>query len=144
MINKFYKYLDLEILGRIMSFIRPYKKIFVYTLILTVILGFIAPVRPYMIKIMVDDFVPTKDKQQLLNFSIYLVLLLLGESVMQYFQIYLANLLGQDIIKDLRVKLYNKELTIKSFLFRQNPNRYSHHKGCFRYRDHSGCVSPEG
>ena len=104
-----------------MSFIRPYKKIFVYTLILTVILGFIAPVRPYMIKIMVDDFVPTKDKQQLLNFSIYLVLLLLGESVMQYFQIYLANLLGQNIIRDLRIKLYKKILRLNLSYFDKTP-----------------------
>lgn len=104
-----------------MSFARPYKQLFIITLLFTVILGFIAPVRPYLIKIMVDDFIPTNDKQQLLNYSIFLILLLLGESVMQYFQIYLANLLGQNIIKDLRVKLYNKILRLNLAYFDKTP-----------------------
>lgn len=121
MIKRFYKYFDLDILARIMQFARPYKKLLIYTLLFTVILGFIAPVRPYIIKIMVDDFIPTKDKQKLLEYSIFLVSLLLFESIMQYFQIYLANLLGQDIIRDLRVKLYKKILRLNLAYFDKTP-----------------------
>ena len=104
-----------------MQFARPYKKIFIATLTLTIILGFIAPVRPIIIKIMVDDFIPNKDKQKLLEYSLFLITLLLGESLLQYFQIYLANLLGQNIIRDLRVKLYKKILRLNLTYFDKTP-----------------------
>ena len=73
MFKRFYKYLDLDSLTRIMQFARPYKKLLIVTLLLTIILGFIAPVRPIIIKIMVDEFIPNKDKQKLLEYSIFLV-----------------------------------------------------------------------
>jgi ATP-binding cassette subfamily B protein len=120
-IKRFYKYLDLEILGRMMTYVKPYKRLFNITLIFTVILGFMAPVRPYMIKIMVDDFIPVKDKHQLFLYSIYLVLLLITESILQYFQIYMANLLGQNIIKDLRTNLYRKILRLNLAFFDKTP-----------------------
>lgn len=121
MFKQFYKYLDLDSLARIMQFARPYKKLFIVTLSLTIILGFIAPVRPIIIKIMVDEFIPNKDKQKLLEYSIFLISLLLGESLLQYFQIYLANLLGQNIIRDLRVKLYKKILRLNLAYFDKTP-----------------------
>lgn len=121
MIKRLQKYLDLELLRRILSFAGPYKSVFYLTFTITVILGLAAPIRPYLIKIMVDDFVPSHDTESLLRYSIILVLILLAESLAQYFQIYFANLLGQSIIRDLRVKLYRKLIHFKLSFFDKTP-----------------------
>ena len=91
MINRLLKYLDITLLKRILAFTKPYKKIFSITLVLIVIMGLLAPVRPYLIKYMVDEFIPTKNKEMLYNFAILLVAILIFESLLQYAQIYLAN-----------------------------------------------------
>lgn len=121
MIKKLYTYFDLDILKRLLSYAKPYKKLFYTTLIFTIILGFIAPIRPILIKVMVDDFIPAKDKKMLLEYALILVALLIGESVLQYFQLYLANLLGQNIIRDLRVQLYNKIIRLNLAYFDKTP-----------------------
>ena len=121
MIKRLAKYLDLELLWRILKFAKPYTSIFYFTLTITIVIGLLAPIRPYLIKVMVDDFVPSQDTASLLNYSIILVLILLAESLMQYYQIYFANLLGQNIIRDLRLKLYKTLIHFKLSFFDKTP-----------------------
>jgi ATP-binding cassette subfamily B protein len=121
MIKRLRKYLDLELLWRIMSFAKPYKNLFYITLAITIAIGLAAPIRPYLIKVMVDDFIPTHDSESLLRYAIILVLILLAESLAQYFQIFFANLLGQNIIRDLRVTLYKKLIHFNLSFFDRTP-----------------------
>jgi ATP-binding cassette subfamily B multidrug efflux pump len=115
------KYLDLDLLWRLLRFAAPYKSLFYFTLFITITLGLIAPVRPYMIKLMVDRFIPDGDTAGLLRYTFFLVLILLGESIFQYLQIFYANLLGQNIIRDLRVKLYQRLIRFKLAYFDKTP-----------------------
>ena len=121
MIKRLGKYLDLDLLWRILKFAGPYKSIFYFTLSITIIIGLLAPVRPYLIKVMVDEFIPSQDTAKLLQYSIILVLILLAESLIQYYQIYFANLLGQNIIRDLRLKLYKTVIHFKLSFFDKTP-----------------------
>lgn len=121
MIERIRKYLDLELLWRILRFAIPYKTVFYFTFAVTIALGLLAPVRPYLIKLMVDNFIPTSDTDNLLKYAIFLVLILMGESLMQYLQIYYANLLGQNIIRDLRVELYRRMIRFKLSFFDKTP-----------------------
>lgn len=121
MIKRLRKYLDLELLWRILKFAKPYKATFYFTLSITIVIGLLAPVRPYLIKVMVDEFIPSQDTTKLLHYSVILVLILLVESLMQYYQIYFANLLGQNIIRDLRLKLYKTLIHFKLSFFDKTP-----------------------
>ena len=121
MIKRLGKYLDLELLWRIMRFAKPYKSTFYFTLSITIVIGLLAPIRPYLIKVMVDEFIPSQDTAKLLEYAIILVLILLVESLMQYYQIYFANLLGQNIIRDLRLKLYKTLIHFKLSFFDKTP-----------------------
>ena len=51
------KAVDLNLLRRVMTFIRPYKVIFALTLVLTILLGFLAPIRPVLIQHAIDDHI---------------------------------------------------------------------------------------
>lgn len=112
---------DLKQLRKILKFIKPYKLIFYTALFLTIILSVLGTVRPLLIRYVIDYFVLIPNAEQLLNFTIILCALLFIESLVQFFFIYGANYLGQNIIRDLRVRLYKHILSFKLQYFDKTP-----------------------
>lgn len=112
---------DLKQLRKILRFIKPYRLIFYTALLLTIVLSFLGTARPLLIKYVIDNFVLSPNGEQLLNFTIILCVLLFIESLVQFLFIYGANYLGQNIIRDLRVRLYKHILSFKLKYFDQTP-----------------------
>ena len=68
---------------------------------------------PYLLKIVIDDYITPKDYDGLVFFSLLMLLSLILEVVFQFIFIYYANWLGQMIVKDLRVELFQKLIRFK-------------------------------
>ena len=115
------KAFDFSLLKKIMTYIKPYKSIFLWALFLTVALSGLATVRPILIKSAIDNYILKFDKEGLLMISGLLLLFLLLEAVFQYLFIYMANYLGQSIIKDLRDNLFNHLMKFKLAYFDKTP-----------------------
>lgn len=115
------KAFDLKLLGKILKFIKPYKLIFYTALLLTVVLSVLTTARPILIEYVIDNFVSTPNAAQLLNYTLLLFGLLFFESIVNFFFIYAANHLGQNIIRDIRVRLYKHILSFKLKYFDQTP-----------------------
>ena len=115
------KALDLPLLWRILSYSRPYKLRFNLTLSLTLALAIIGPLRPYVVKVTVDDYIMKFDYEGLLNMTLLMVALIVIEAIFQFVQVYSANWLGQTIIKDLRLKIYSKIIRFKLKYFDNTP-----------------------
>ena len=115
------KAFDFGLLKKIMTYIKPYKSIFLWALFLTVSLSALAIVRPILIKSAIDDYILQNDKEGLLIISGFLLLFLPLEALFQFLFIYMANYLGQSIIKDLRDKLFNHLLKFKLTYFDKTP-----------------------
>lgn len=115
--NKF----DLFLLGRVLRLAKPYRKIFAAAGILAVVLAPIAIMRPYLIKVMVDDYVFKFDVAGMTTVAMIIIGLLLLEVVLRYFFIYSTNLLGQSVIRDLRVKVFKHILSLKLTYFDTTP-----------------------
>lgn len=111
------KAFDFPILKRIYSFTKPYKREFWISVVLTLVLAGVSPVRPILVQYTVDHFILHPDKEGLLRMTLLMIGLLLLQSVVHYFHSYITNWLGQVIIKDLRVKLFNhiSRLRLKYF-----------------------------
>ncbi len=112
---------DFKLFKRTFAFARPYKKTVALTAFLTVIVAFLAPLRPLLIQYTVDEYVVQFDVKGLTNMTLLLIGLLLTEACFQYLQTYLANWLGQTVIKDLRLKTYEKIVGFKTQYFDVNP-----------------------
>lgn len=107
------KALDLPILKRVLSFVKPYKGIFYLTAFLTVVVAFAAPIRPMLIRRIVDNELLNGDLEGLWNMTMLLIAVLIAEAIIQFFQSYLTSWLGQTVIKDLRTQLYRKVLNFR-------------------------------
>ncbi len=115
------KAFDLKLLAKVMRYIGPYKAIFYGAFALTVVLSALTTARPILIEYIIDHFISTPDARQLLNYTLLLFGLLLVESLVNFLFIYSANYLGQNIIRDIRVKLYRHILSFKLKYFDQTP-----------------------
>lgn len=100
------KALDLDILARVMKYVRPYKKRFFFTFFLTICLAALSPLRPLLIQYTFDNYIVIPDANGLFMMTLIIIGVLLLESITYYFYTYSANWLGQTVIKDLRLQLY--------------------------------------
>ncbi len=116
------KIFDLKLLRKLMVYIRPHKVVFYVALTLTVVLAGLTTARPLIIQYTVDEFViKVQDADKLLLFTLVLIGLLLLETLVQFVFIYLANQLGQSIIRDLRKDLYRKVNSFRLAFFDRRP-----------------------
>lgn len=119
--NKRKSNLDLALLGWVLGKARPYKTLFIWTLFLAVILAPISTIRPYLIKEMVDGYIMVSDLDGLQIMVLIYIGFVLANSILRYFFIYSAALLGQSVIKDLRIQVYRKISGYKLRFFDQTP-----------------------
>lgn len=111
---------DTKLFKRVFKYVSPYNKAFYFTSLLVILLAILAPLRPYFIQLIIDEKVKAADTQGVLNITLLLVGIMLLEAILQFYQTYLANWLGQNIIKDIRVQLYKHILSFKLKYFDKN------------------------
>ena len=88
---------------------------------LTIVIGIIGPVRPLLVAWAIDDHIAIGDYTGLLNITIILIILITISGVFQYAHTYLSGWLGQYIIKDIRVRLYEHLLKMQLKFFDKTP-----------------------
>ena len=115
------KIFDLEILKRLFQFIKPYNVKF-YSLVLTIMLGAaLAPALPLLIRQTIDGPVSAGNYTGLAKMMALMIGFLVLQSLIQFTNTYLAGWLGQNIISDIRVKLYHKILHLRLKFFDDTP-----------------------
>jgi ATP-binding cassette subfamily B multidrug efflux pump len=112
---------NVHLLKRVFQYVKPYRIIFIYSIILTILLAVIAPVRPFIIKYTLDNYILTGHYNGLVQMTILMVLLLVLQSVIQYSHTLLTNTLGQSAIKDLRIAVFNHITTLRLQYFDRTP-----------------------
>ncbi|HRH62407.1 MAG TPA: ABC transporter ATP-binding protein [Bacteroidia bacterium] len=108
---------DFKLFLRILSYTKPYRSLFFGTLGLTILIALISPIRPWLVQFTLDHYILKPDANRLLQMTLVMFALLILEAVLQFFDTYLANLLGQCVIKDMRVQLYKHLLNFKLTYF---------------------------
>ncbi len=119
--NKTDKLVDYHLLKRIFLLAMPFKKIFYLCIVLSIILAFIAPLRPILISYAINHYIFNHQIDGLLFISIVLIALLLVETIVRYFFTYQTEWLGQTVIKNLRVKIYHHIINLRLRFFDQTP-----------------------
>ncbi|MDQ6763116.1 MAG: ABC transporter ATP-binding protein/permease, partial [Bacteroidota bacterium] len=115
------KLLDFSLLRKVFAFAAPYKKKFYISIILSVGLAIISPLRPYFIQYTVNHFIKDKDVHWLVLITIIQIGMLLIETALRFYFGFLTSWLGQTVVKDLRVTVYKKILNYNLAQFDKTP-----------------------
>jgi ATP-binding cassette subfamily B multidrug efflux pump len=120
------KAVDMGLLRRVMTFVNPYRVTFYLTMLVTVLLGFMAPLRPFLTQIAIDDYIfndtlpPAESSAGLLHLILLIIGILFIEAVMQFLNVYYASWLGQTVTIDLRAKVYKHITAFRLKYFDKN------------------------
>lgn len=112
---------DFRLLRRVYALAKPYKVKLFIAILLTVMMAFLGPFRPYLIQYTLDHYVANSDMRGLIGMSIFIFVLLLIQSLFQVWSTILTNFLGQQVIKDLRTGLYNYLSRLKLTFYDRTP-----------------------
>jgi ATP-binding cassette subfamily B protein len=115
------KAFDYVLFKRIFSYTKPYNKLFVSTILATVILAFVSPIRPILIQYAFDHYIVSYNMKGLINLSLLMIVLLIAESILQFYSSYFTNVLGQNVIRDMRSQLLRHINTFRLRYFDKNP-----------------------
>ncbi len=115
------KAFDSGILRRIYKYLAPYKKTFYLSVLLTIVLATLAPLRPYMVQYTIDHFILEQDAQGLLYMVGLMFIVLAVQTLVQYYHTVLTNWLGQLAILDLRKLVFSHLLSLRLKYFDHTP-----------------------
>ena len=110
-------FFDLKLFSKLMVFVKPYNKIYYFVLTSAILLAGFSSLTPYLLKITVDDFIRMMDYNGMVFMIGMMLVTLFSEVVFQFLFVYFANLLGQNVIQDLRVVLFRKIVGFKMAYF---------------------------
>ena len=111
------KAFDTRLFKRILKYTKPYQFRFNGVIIFAISLSVFAALRPYLLKQTVDGYISNQDQQGLLLYVVLMGIVLLLEVFSQFFFVFWANWLGQDIVKDIRIKLFQHILSFRMKYF---------------------------
>ena len=101
------KVYNIELFKRLLEYVKSYNNIFIVSVFSVVGLSVFGALRPVVLKKIVDENLTQSSYDFFLEYILLMALLLVMEVLSNYSFIYNAGFLGQSVVKDIRVKLFN-------------------------------------
>ncbi len=125
-------FFDFALLRRVFHYAKPYRKKFYWSVVLAIVLALMTPIRPLMIKITVDEYIGGDKNatffngkfglaEMLVMITLIQVGLIILETALRFLFSFLTALLGQSVVKDLRVATYKKIMGLNLSQFDTTP-----------------------
>ena len=115
------KVLDKKIARRLLTYVRPYRKLFILAVFITILLAVLSPLRPILFQYMLDNQVVAGDYSGLRMMVLLVTGLIISEALVMYANTYLTNWLGQSIIRDIRNQVFSHILKLRLKYFDNTP-----------------------
>lgn len=113
--------LDSQLIRRVYNLIRPYRRLFYFSIVLTLLLSVVQPAVPQMVQLTIDEAVIPGHDGLLQRYGLAILGLLLLQTALFYTQTYLTNWLGQSAIKQLRSHIFRHISTFRLRVFDRTP-----------------------
>lgn len=112
---------DSKLLGRLAKYMRPYRVIFWISVILTLLLAAVAPALPLLIEHTLDRYILSGKYDGLNTMLLLMLLLLVVQTIIRYFHTLMTNTLGQSVIRDIRIQVFNHITNLRLKYFDNTP-----------------------
>ena len=107
-----------DIIKRLFVIGMKFRSWFIMTLLISILLSVISTYRPYLTMLIVDeDIIQFRDKGMMMKHIYILVALVFGETVLNFFLVYFSNFISQNVIRDIRERLYHKLIYFRTSFF---------------------------
>ena len=114
------KIFDVKLFTKLLVFVKPYNVTFYGVLTSAILISLLSTLTPYLLKVVVDDYLLLKNYDGMQSIILIMIAVLFLEVVFMFLFTYYANWLGQKVIKNLRVKVFDKILKFKMSFFDKN------------------------
>jgi len=104
---------DTQLFKRLLVFIKPYRGVFILTLITVVGLAIFGAIRPKILQLAIDNNIANQEFEGFLSYIMIMLAFLILEVTCNLLFIYYASWLGQSVVRDIRVKLFKHILGFK-------------------------------
>ncbi len=112
---------DRYIVSRLFTYIKPYNKLVAIAVAITIAGSFLGPLRPYLTKIAIDDYIARGDLKGLTVVSIFLAAAILLDGIKQYITTWLTQIIGQKAVLDIRMDIFTHLQKLPARFFDRNP-----------------------
>ncbi len=117
----FGKAYDFRLIKRLWQFIRFYKRLFLLSLLLLPLQQAFGLAQPYLMKVGIDQYIAGRDLWGLQNVMLLFFGALIGETIAAFAHYYLAMLVAQRCLADLRVAIFSHVQKLPMSYFDRNP-----------------------
>lgn len=112
---------DWKTASKLFKYVRPYKTLLVLTIFLLLITALLQIAGPYLIKVAIDSYITPGKLDGLLYIVLLYGAIILAEFLIRYFQQYMTEYLGQKIMYDMRMDIFNHVHKMEMSFFDKNP-----------------------
>ena len=112
---------DLRLIRRLWRYIRPYKRLFFFAMLLLPLQQAFGLAQPYLMKIGIDRYIAQGDLSGLQAVALLFLAAIVGETIMIFFHYYLTMAVAQRCLADLRVELFSHVQKLPMAYFDRNP-----------------------
>ena len=116
--NKSFNFAQLQ---RVLRYAKPYKYKFYVAIALAITIAIVTPIRPVLVQRTIDVYIQNNWAKALIYITIIQIFILVLETVIRFYFTYITNWLGQHVIKDIRIEVYNKVLQLNLRQYDQTP-----------------------
>ena len=114
------KIFDVKLFSKLLVFVKPYNYTFYGVMFTAILISLFSTLTPYLLKVVVDDYILVKNFEGMQSIILLMMLVLFLEVIFMYLFTFYANWLGQKVIKDLRVDVFEKIVKFKMSFFDKN------------------------
>ena len=112
---------DRYIITRLFRYVKPYYKLVAIAVCITIAGSFLGPLRPYLTKIAIDDYIARGDFKGLTIVSIFLACAILLDGIKQYITTWLTQIIGKKAVLDIRMDIFTHLQKLPARFYDRNP-----------------------
>ena len=111
-----------DIIKRLFLIGMKFRSWFIFTLIISIFLAIVSTYRPFLsMKIVDNDIIKLQDKSLLIHHIYLFIGLVVAETILNFFLVYFSNFISQNVIRDIRERLYHKLIYFRTSFFDKTP-----------------------
>ena len=112
---------DWRLLKRLLVYLKPYQGRILFAFCLMLATAGLQATTLFLVKAAIDTYITNHDLSGLGRISLVYLLVLMGQMILGYLQVFIMQMTGQHIMYDMRVQIFSHLQKLEINFFHKNP-----------------------